>query len=448
MIGRILHKLKTDAGVRRYALNTSLLLGARGIQMVLALVVGALMARYLGPAGYGTYNYVISYVGIFAAISLLGVGTIMVKDMLGKPEAVYTIMGTGLWLRMAGSLLACGLVYVIAFTSGEPEDVRMFMLIASLPPVIKSFEVLTYYFQAKVLSKYTVIAQLISLFIVSGLKIMFITREMDLIWFFYVMILDAALITLITIIEYRQLKQHIGAWKYDKTYAKALLRESWPLIFSAAMVTIYLKIDQVMINSMMDDAATGLYAAAVKLSEAWVSIPWIIGTSLYPALVNAHKEDAARFKDRITQMYILQIGVAMAIIIPVVLLAWPITIFVFGEAYADSAIALQLHIGSLLFLFLGSVANRWLIVEGIQRYWMINSLIGAVSNILLNLVLIPKMGINGAALATLLSYGFAFHFAYAIPPRTRKVFREQNKNFMRVCLILPAFRIIKKTKSR
>lgn len=448
MIGRILHRLRTDAGVRRYALNTSLLLGARGVQMVLALVVGALMARYLGPAQYGVYNFVLSYTGLFVAISLLGVGTIMVKDMLDTPEQVYRVMGTGLWLRMAGSIIACILVVVIAGIGGEDAQVRWYLAIASLPPIIKSFEVLTYYFQAKVLSKYTVIAQMIALFIVSGLKLWFIQQEMDLIWFFYVMLLDAAIITSITLVEYRLLKQEVSKWQFDAVYAKKLLKDSWPLIFSGFMATVYLKIDQVMINTMMDDASTGLYAAAVKLSEAWVSIPWIIGASLYPALVNAFKEDKVRFQERVTQTYILQIAVALAIVLPVVLLAKPITAFVFGDAYTASAVALQLHIGSLVFIFLGSVANRWLIIEGIQRYWMINSLIGALSNILLNLLLIPSMGINGAALATLLSYAFAFHFAYAFIPATRKVFHAQNANFLRVLMIIPAFQIIKKTRSR
>ena len=448
MIRQVLHKLRTDAGVRRYALNTGLLLGARGVQMILALVIGALMARYLGPAQYGIYNYVISFTGLFVAISMLGVGTIMVKDMLDKPETTYTVMGTGLWLRLAGSLLAILLVMLTGWFSEDSAEIRWFFVIASLPPIIKSFEVLTYYFQAKVLSKYSVIAQMTALCIVSALKVVFIQTGMGLDWFFYVMLLDATIITLITLVEYRMLKQEILHWKYDAAYAKQLLRASWPLIFSGFMVTIYLKIDQVMINTMLDETATGLYAAAVKLSEAWVSIPWIIGASLYPALVNAFKEDSERFSNRITQTYILQISVAMAIVVPVVLLAKPVTLFIFGEAYAASAVALQLHIGSLLFIFLGSVANRWLIIEGIQKYWMINSVIGAISNILLNLILIPAMGINGAALATLLSYAFAYHFAYAIPPTTRKVFHTQNRNFMRVCLVLPALRIMKKIKSR
>lgn len=448
MISRILHKLRTDAGVRRYAFNTTLLLGARGVQMVLALVVGALMARYLGPAKYGVYNYVISYTGIFVALSMLGIGTIMVKDMLDKPDNLPVIMGTGLWLRFAGSILAAILVVVAAGVGGETSEVRWYLFIASVPPVFKSLEILTYYFQAKVLSKYTVYAQMCALFIVSGLKIYFIQHEMGLVWFFYVMILDAAIFISITMVEYRMLKQSLSNWTYNTEYAKDLLKASWPLIFSGFMATIYLKIDQLMINSMMDDAATGLYAAAVKLSEAWVSIPWIIGASLYPALVNAHKEDNARFLDRVTQTYILQIGVAMVIIVPVILLAHPVTDFVFGEAYAASAIALQLHIGSLLFIFLGSVANRWLIIEGIQRYWMMNSLIGAATNIILNLFLIPPMGINGAALATLISYALAFHFAYAIPKATRKVFHAQNRNFIRVIMILPAFRIVKRIKSR
>ncbi len=448
MIRRFKNFLKSDAGARKYFLNTSWLLGARGVQMIVALFVGALMARYMGPADYGIYNYVISYIGIFLAISSLGIGTIMVKDILDKSQTENIIMGSGLWLRVAGSVVACFVVVLLAWVTGEDEHVRFFLFIASLQPIARSFEVVSFYFQAKVVSKFTVIAQLISLLIISVLKLVFIALNYPLVWFFYLMILDSSIVAIIMIIEYRYLKQSVFKWKFNLKYSKALLNESWPLIFSGMLVTIYLKIDQVIINYMMDDAATGLYAAAVKLSEAWVSIPWIIGGSLYPALVNSYKENIQAFQTRVSQTYILLIAVAAVIILPIVLFAHPITHFVFGAEYVDSAVVLQLHIGSLLFIFLGSVANRWLIIEGIQKYWMINSAIGAVSNIILNIVLIPVMGINGSALATLLSYAFAYHFAYAFVKRTRNVFHEQNKSMLRVIMIFPAIRLVRQVKSR
>ena len=160
-------------------------------------------------------------------------------------------------------------------------------------------------------------------------------------------------------------------------------------------------------------------------------------------MVNAAKESEQAFHTRINQAYILLISMALLVALPVAFLSKPVIHLIFGQVYDPSVGVLQIHIFSCLFIFLGSVSNRWLVIRKQQRYWMINSGLGALANILLNLWMIPKWGIQGAAWATLISYAFAYYFAYALFPRTRHIFSSQSANFFRVLTILPAWREIK-----
>lgn len=436
------------SGFKRYAANTGWLLGARAVQMVVALVIGAMVARYLGPQEYGIYSYIISYVAIFSVLSPLGTNNILVKDLLNDPEKKEVLMGTGLAIRIAGSLLAVILIAMASAYTESDNAVRWFLFLASLQPLVRSVEVISLYFQAKVVSRFTVIAQLVSLTCISLVKIYLVVEAYPLVYFICLFAIDSAITGSVLLLFYRRMGNGVRSMHFSWPVARSLISRSWPLIFSGMLTTVYLKVDQVMLQHLMDETAVGLYAAAVKISESWITIPWILSGSLYPALVNAYKEDNVLFINRIRQMYILLIAVALSVIIPVCIFSKFIILLIFGGEYSGSFSTLQIHIFSTLFIFFGSVSNRWLILDNNQRFWMINSATGAVVNIALNLYLIPIFGINGAAIATLISYAFAYYFAYAIPKATRKIFFEQNKSLLRVILVLPAIRELKKIKFR
>ncbi|HPR28626.1 MAG TPA: oligosaccharide flippase family protein, partial [Chitinophagales bacterium] len=174
-----------ESGIRKYFRNTSWLLGARIFQMLVALVIGGLVARYLGPEKYGTYNYVISFVAIFSALSTMGIATVVVKDMVAEETDYQTAMGTGFMLKLAGSSLAFLLVLACTFFVEDAEAVRMLLLIAGLQTIIKSTEIINSYFQARVESRKAVRAQMISLILISALRLYGIAEEKELSWFLW-----------------------------------------------------------------------------------------------------------------------------------------------------------------------------------------------------------------------------------------------------------------------
>jgi O-antigen/teichoic acid export membrane protein len=175
-------------------------------------------------------------------------------------------------------------------------------------------------------------------------------------------------------------------------------------MLSAAAGYIYLRIDQVMVGQIMGEHAVGIYAAGVKLTEVFYFIPGVICGSLFTAIVNAKKTNSKIYFGRLKNLYFLLFGLALLVAVPISLLAKPIISLVFGASYLASASVLQLYIWSSLGLFVGTGVGHQLMAENRTKtiFWL--NFGTMILNVGLNILLIPKIGLIGAALATLISY--------------------------------------------
>ncbi|MBD3843217.1 MAG: flippase, partial [Campylobacterales bacterium] len=215
--------------------------------------------------------------------------------------------------------------------------------------------------------------------------------------------------------------------------AKQLLKDSWPLIFSAIVVMIYMRIDQIMIKEMLGEYEVGIYSAAVRLSEAFYFIPMLITASLFPAILNAKNQSDELYKQRLQRLYTFMVWMAIAIALPMTFLSDWLILLLFGQAYQEAGQVLMIHIWASIFVFLGVASGKWFITENLQRFTLINTSVGAILNVGLNLIFIPKFGIVGAAYATVISYGVA---AYLI----NSIWKVSRSNFFMLSKSLFLFR--------
>ncbi|OAD19255.1 polysaccharide biosynthesis protein [Candidatus Thiomargarita nelsonii] len=149
-------------------------------------------------------------------------------------------------------------------------------------------------------------------------------------------------IGLITIYLHNTGKVWFLQWRWS--VASALLRDSWPLILSGMVVSIYMKIDQVMIKEMLGTKEVGLYAAAVKLSEAWYFLPVLITNSLFPAIIKAKKVSQEFYYNRLQKLYDLMVWMAIAIALPMTFLSDWIVNLLYGGEYNEAGNILRVHI--------------------------------------------------------------------------------------------------------
>jgi len=443
-----LKDLKNHEGFLKYLKNTSWLFGEKILRIVVGLFVGIWVARYLGPEQFGLFSYAQSFVGLFTAIATLGLDGIVVRELVKDESRRDELIGTAFWLKILGALgVLIVLAIAINFTSNDSYTSSLVFIIASAT-IFQSFNVVDMYFQSKVLSKYIVYANVISLFISSIVKITLILNEAPLIAFAWVILFDSFILASGFIYFYLKNRRHNEqpnrysvfdtessfAWKFNKSTAFSLLKDSWPLILSGIVISIYMKIDQVMIKEMMNAEAVGQYAAAVRLSEAWYFIPMVIASSLFPAIINAKKQSEELYYARLQKLYSLMVWLAIAIALPMTFLSDWVVHFLYGEQYNQAGSVLMIHIWAGVFVFLGVASGKWLLSENLQIFSTVNTSIGAIVNIWLNYILIPKIGVSGAAWATLISYFVAAYLCLLFFKKTRINFANLSKSlfFIRI----------------
>jgi O-antigen/teichoic acid export membrane protein len=407
----LLEKLKSinfSSGFKKILSNTGYLFGEKVFNMGLSLLVGIWVARYLGPGDFGLWQYANSLVGLVTTVATLGTTNIVIRDLVNEPEEEEDrILGTSFILMLGAGAVAAIIIIGVGFWLNNETVTRWLIVIASVNLILVAFNAFDYWFQSKVLSKYSVYARTIAQVVVSVLKVLFILLSLSVIYFAMTVIVGGILRSIVWLYSYEKQEKKVTNWGFDPDYAKGLLKDSWPLILSGLSVAVYMKIDQVMLKSMMDANAVGNYAVAVRVSELWYFIPMTVASSVFPAIIQSKKDSIEKYHRRLQYLYDVMAGMAIAIAIPMTFLSDWLIQLLFGSEYALAGGVLAVHIWAGIFVFLGVARGKWIINENYQFYGMVCTVSGALANVVLNIWLIPLLGIMGAAWATVASQAIA-----------------------------------------
>jgi O-antigen/teichoic acid export membrane protein len=165
-----------------------------------------------------------------------------------------------------------------------------------------------------------------------------------------------------------------------------------------------MRIDQIMLKNMADSTQVGIYVAAVRFSEVWYFFPLLVTQSVFPAIVNAKRNDPLQYRQRMQQLYDVMTFVSLGIAVTLTFSASLLMERLYGQSYSGSDKVLAVHIWAGVIVFFGTTRGKWIIAENLQKKALIVDITGAVLNVILNLILIPYYNALGAAIATLLSY--------------------------------------------
>jgi len=403
---------------RKYFLNTGWLIAEKILRIVAVVFVGAYVARYLGPQRFGMLSYADSFVALFLAFSTLGLDSILVRELVKKPESRDVLMGTTLFLRVFCSLISIGLIYGIIHFTESDTFAKSIILIISIGYLFKSFRCLEGYFQSQTQSKYILISSIIQLTVSSILKIYLVVTHASLLCFVYVVLLESALLAGALTFCYTKAKLSLVDWNFKSDVAVGLLKDSWPLILSIIAVMMNMKIDQIMINKMLNMAQVGIYAAAVRVSQLWFFVAIVVCDSLFPAILRAKENSVDLYFMRLRQLFKLLFWISLPITVLITIYAVPIINILFGSEYLKAAHVLRVHIWGTCLVYMGTVIGRYLIAENYTKVVLLRNIVGATVNIILNYIFITKYGILGAAWATILAY-LAVIFVIVFIPKTR-----------------------------
>ena len=413
---------------RKYFTNTSWLLAERIIRMGVLLFVGIYVARYLGPERYGLLSYSNSFVGIFTAIALLGLDGIVVRELVKTPENKDKILGTSFLLKVVGTLFMWLMILVALFFTDNDLLTNTLIAIIAFSVIFQVFNVVDFNFQAEVKSKYVVHVQFVQLLVTSVAKIILVVKELPLIWFASVFCLDAIILAVGLVYIYSFNRGKIYFWKWDSKYAKALLIESWPLMFSYMSYLIYAKIDRVMIKEMMDEYSVGIYSAAYVLYEAPLFISLMLAKSIYPLLVQYYHDN----KDKLFNFYTILSSYMTLLSYMIVLFFYifheELIQLTFGDDYKNSSRILVLLSFGLIPMFNAFLRSSYITISGNQKIILYTSLFSSIFNVILNYFLINEFGVQGAVYSTVITQILSLILLNAVFYETKVLFFIQIKS--------------------
>ncbi len=423
MIRKLFNLVKSGNHNWQFWINTGWLIFDKIFHMALSLVVTAMVTRYLGVEQYGLLSYGLAFIDIFTIICKLGIDGIIVNELIKNRDRTGEILGSTTFLRLLSSFLSMILTYIfVKLLNPNDHTILVITCIQSVSLIFVAFDTLNYYWQSRLESKYTAIAQSISYPLVCLLRLLFIWLKKDVTWFAWATVLDAFLIALIMLFFYK--REHLPRYKLSISMMKYLLQHSYHFIPVNLLVTIYTQMDKLMIKGMSDSIQVGLYSAAMLVANLWIFIPNALidsGRPIIMAMKSEKNEDGYVDRLRKLNMGVLWISILAGVFFTI--FGRVVIYIVNGKAFLAAVPVLWVLIWSRMFSLMGTTRSIWMLCEGMEKYIKYFVALGAFINVVLNWMLIPILGAVGAAIATLVTEVLSSFVATGIVPKTRPYFK-------------------------
>lgn len=382
--------------------NAGWIIGGKIAQMVISFIVSILTARYLGPSNYGLIGYASAFVVFFSSLCTLGINSVIIKDFVDNPDEQGEAIGSAILLRAVSSFLSAVMVVGIVgiVDRNEPTTIIVTAL-CSLGLVFQIFDTVNYWFQSQYKSKITSIATFLAYIIVSGYKILLLIFGANVKWFALATSVDYIAVAVFLLLAY---KKHGGQrFKFTKRKARQLLSSSYHYILSGMMIAVYAQTDKFMLKRMLDETVVGYYSTAVTVCTMWCFVLQAVIDSIYPTILTLHGKNKIAFDRKNRQLYAITFYMSLAVSVLFMFFGTPVIKILYGEAYLPAVNVLKIVTWYTAFSYLGVARNAWIVAEGKQKYLKYIYTVAALLNVIINFALIPVMGAEGAALASLIT---------------------------------------------
>jgi O-antigen/teichoic acid export membrane protein len=389
---------------KRLLTNSMWLIIDRIIRLIIGLFIGVLVARYLGPERLGIWNYCIAIFTFFIIFPSLGLEYIVPRELIKRKSEEAAIVNTSIVLKFLGATIGivCSVVFMGIFKGFDSYLIPLIFILTS-GYLFQSFDIIDFYYQSKLEQKKSVIARMIAFIIVAAYKFYLVQSGAPLIWFVASSTIDFAIGSIGLIYTFRNNPIPLNLRLFNSSIAKSLLKDSLVFSLSALVVVLYYKIDQVMITEILGEEQNGIYSVAIRIYELITFLPAILVSSFLPVNTESFMSDETLFRASLKQLYAIITYLAIVFTFGAWFFGPWIMNALYGVDYEGSGKIFQLVGLGFYFIFMGMATSNYLIVRNMKKFILFKSMIGLLLNVALNLWLIPKIGLVGAAVASIAS---------------------------------------------
>lgn len=404
--------------VRRIAKNTGVLFLSQVISYLLGFFYMMYTARYLQAEGFGILSFAIAFTGIFGVLADFGFGRLIVREVARDKSLASKYLANISVMKIILSLITFGLIALVVNLLGYPQDTVKVVYLIALSVIFTTFTRILYsIFQAFEKMEYQSSGQILHSVLMLFGVIFAIKSHFSVVGFAFIYFTASFMVLVYSFVILR--------WKFNKAvfssatrvleidwiFWKPTIKSAWVFALGSFFISIYFMIDRVMLSKMsgnIGNIVVGNYSAAYNLINVLSVVPLAFSTSLFPIMSNYFKTSQSSlnklYQYSVRYMYLLALPIAVG----TVLLSERIIYMVYEEGYPSSPRALKVLIFAEFFVFVDIVLGHMLVSIGKEKVNMINAGVGALLNVVLNLLLIPKMGLVGAGRATVITVFYFF----------------------------------------
>lgn len=387
-------------------------------------VFGVVLVWVLPLREYGVYSYALALCAVGFAVMTAGLNGLGIKFIVADGVRAGRSVAAILLIRELFCVATYLVLAGISFTSHDTlTTVATLVALSSL--FVRALDAPELWYMAHMRSRRTAMIRIVSVTLMAVVRVVAILVLPNLWLFIAIFVAETAVVSLWIFWRFWFERDAPALSRPPGTEVRSMLQQSSPVALAAIADQVNLRADIVIIQPLLGSVAVGIYSLAARVSELAYFLPIVIMNATLPVLLRALDDSRrtgsdARYRRMLQVSYerMFQIGLAIAVIVTAICLS-PAKHLVSPELQPVFGV-LAIHIWASPFVFMGAVYSKWIIAEGFLWSSLVRHSVGAVANIALNFVLIQHWGLNGAALATVVSYAIANYFACFLGKQSRR----------------------------
>lgn len=403
---------------QRVARNTLYLTIASVGQKIISFVYFLFLARVMMPEATGEYFLVTSMTMIFSVIADVGITSVIIREIAKDERRAPSLITHAIGLKIPFILLAIVGMIVSGYLLGYEEELRRFIMLAGVILFLDAIHLFFYGilrgFQSLQYESIGVFAGMLTTACFGGL-VLWLTPSLPLL---IIALMVGSFVNVcvpaIKIVKHFGPRIFVPAWSRRESWW--MMKTAIPFALAAIFVKVYSSVDSILISKLLDITAVGFYAIAYKFTYAFQFLPLAFVAALYPGMSSVMGRD----REALEHTFVRSMWYMAILSAPIVFGLYAVAedvILLAGEEYRSSIVVLEALVFVLIPLFLdfpiGSLLNA------ADRQATKTTIMGLTMliNIILNIVLIPRMGVLGAAYASLVSFCFMLLLGLLFVPR-------------------------------
>lgn len=377
---------------RKTIQNFSMLLFARGYQILLRLLLIAVLARYLGTKGFGQYGFVISFVELFVIGAQMGLPRVLVREASKHRHRAGSYLGLTDMLVLMTSGAAFLVLFVLSMPVASDRGTFLAIMVYFASQTLLSVtELRLAIFRAHESMEYQTIVVVIGQSLILGLAMVLVFFDAGLVPLFLgIGIANGATLLMAQYLLRR--KFVAGVYKADWPLLSYLARSAFPMGISVLLTVATWRIGVILLTSMRGDIETGLLYGPLRVVNDMKIVPISLEASLLPILASQAASGRESFAVLFEKALKASLVLGLLATVFVVALADPIVLVLFGPEFSRSADALRILGWSTLFTFANVILGSAFVAIDRQAVETSFLLLGVAASVALSLLLIPRYG--------------------------------------------------------